>query len=275
MALNLALLKKHPYATGGVVIVGGLVVFYLLSRQGSSAATSGTGENSDYAAELAANSAAQQAQAAVAVQTNAQQAQVTVAQLNAQSANLQTSAAEDVTDTQTVAQLLAQLDTNSKSLEVTQSNNDASTLQQQNQLQSEQNIYSLQEGALTDQYNQATIQQENNNATNLAGLVDQLNFGALEVGDVTQLQAQKETDAAANAGQIDDLVRQTITQGGPQAGATAVDLAAVGAGGSPVFDPSSTQIAQASASAYSSLSTASIIASATKAGTSVLSGLFG
>lgn len=171
MALDFELLKKHPYATGGVVIVGGLVVFYLLSRN---SASSVSGVNSS-GSVLAADSALGQAQAAAAIQTNAQNAAIQQAQINAQSTNLQTSAAESVTNNQTIAGLIAALSGNKTSIAVTQSNNDAATLQQMNAEVSQQNIYALQEQGLQDQINQAAQENANNNATSLAGLVDQLN----------------------------------------------------------------------------------------------------
>lgn len=172
MALDLAVLKKHPYATGGVIIVGALGVFYVLSRNGSAAATSGVSSNGSI---LAADTALGQAQAAAAVQTNAQNAQLQVASLNASSTNLQTSAAESVANNQTIASLVAALSGNKTSIAVTQSNNDAATLQQSNAEISQQNIYQLQEEALTHQYDVAAAEAANNNATSLAAVVDQLN----------------------------------------------------------------------------------------------------
>ena len=170
MPLNLEELKQHPYAVGGVVIVGALIVFYYLSNGGGSNAPS-TG-SSDYSA---ADATIQQANAAAAIQTNAQNAQIQQAQIAASVANNQTAAQVSTQNTSVLAGLIAALSGNQTGLQVAQVNANAATLQQANQEVSQQNIYSLQEAGLQDQINQAAIENANNNATSLAGFVDQLN----------------------------------------------------------------------------------------------------
>lgn len=198
MALDLAVLKKHPYATGGIIIVGALGVFYVLSRQSSSSAATSTGGNSI----LAADTALGQAQAAAAVQTNAQNAAIQQATINASSVNLQTNAAASVANNQTIASLIAALSGNKTNIAVTQSNNDAITLQQKNAEISQQNIYSLQEEQLSHQYDLAAQQHANDNATSLAGLVDTLNYqgqiATQVISSGTTLAQQKEANWETN-----------------------------------------------------------------------------
>jgi len=171
MPFNFEELKQHPYAVGGVIIVGALIVFYYLSQQGSSNASS-IGSSSDYSA---ADATIQQANAAAAIQTNAQNAQIQQSQIAASVANNQTAAQVSTQNTSVLAGLIAALSGNQTGLQVAQVNANAATLQQANQEVSQQNIYSLQEAGLQDQINQASIENANNNATSLAGFVDQLN----------------------------------------------------------------------------------------------------
>lgn len=98
MEFNLALLKEHPYATGGVVIVGALVVFYLLSSGNTAATTTGTTDNTTALDEQLA-----QVQAAAQVQTNAQTVQQQQNELTAQTTQYQTDASVKVAEDQTAA----------------------------------------------------------------------------------------------------------------------------------------------------------------------------
>lgn len=196
---NLALLKKHKVAVGVIVVVGGIAVFYALSSSGSAATDPTAGSDSDF---LAASSAEGQAQAAAAVQTNAQNAAIQQASIAAQVANNQTAAGVSVNNTNTLAALVAALNGNSTDLAVTQSNNDAATVQQKNTETANQNIFSIQEAGIVDQINQAGEINANNNATSLAGLVDTLNYQGQVANQVinsaTTLSQQQETDYENN-----------------------------------------------------------------------------
>jgi hypothetical protein len=190
---NLSLLKSHPYATGGIVIVGGVIVYYFISRGSSGTQTSAQVGDANVAAE---DTSLQQTQAAAAVQTNAQNAAIQQAQIAASSQDYQTSAAEDVSNTQTLAALVAALSGNQTTLQVTQSNNDAATLQQANQETANQNIEAIQESGIEDQINQAYNISANTNATNLAGLQDTLsaqqNVDLATISSATSLASQQQ-----------------------------------------------------------------------------------
>lgn len=264
MALDLGLIKKHPYATGGVVIVGGLVVFYLLSRN-SAASASGVASNGSNGV-LAADTALGQAQAAAAIQTNAQNAAIQQANIAASSTNLQTNAAESVANNQTVASLIAALSGNKTSISVTQSNNDAATLQQKNQEISQQNIYSLQEQQLTHQYDVAAQEQANNNATSLSAFVNQLNAQGEIATQVLSNQkslseqiiplAGKQYNTANDANRATTLFSQILAGGNP----------------SPVIVNQQGQTYQ---NINSTNATAGVINSVVKGASSVAAGFFG
>jgi hypothetical protein len=205
MPLNFDLLKKHPYATGGVVIVGGIVVFYLMSSGSSSGSTA-------QQSPASIDAAMAQAQAAAAIQTNAQNAQLQQAQIAAGVQNNQTAAAVTTNQTSTLAALVAALSGNTTGLQVAQVNANAATLQQANQETSQQNIYSIQEAGLQDQINQAYLLNANNNATSLAGLVDTLNAqGAIaqqSLGIAGTLAQQQQVNQQANVNAIIPLAGQ-------------------------------------------------------------------
>ena len=178
MALDFSLIKQHPYATGGVVIVGGLVVFYLLSSsQGASEASSATSSSggmssADYQAYLAASAQQAQVNAAAQVQNNQLTVQQQQQQLEYQAAHEQTQASLAINDTNTAAQLAATLAQIQAS---TQQNTDtltAQTTQQANQLMYAQNIQQMQDNVLESQINSSVLENANNNATALAGLMD-------------------------------------------------------------------------------------------------------
>lgn len=272
MAFNLKLLEKHKYATGAVIIVGGIAVFYLLSRGGSAPAATSSG-NGDI---LAADASLAQTQAAAAVQTNGQNAALQVAQINAQSTNLQTSAAEDVTNTQTLAALVAALSGNKTNIAVTQSNNDAAVAMNADTLTAQQNIFSIQEAGLEDQINQAAQENANNNATSLAGLVDTLNYqgqiATQVIGSATQLATQKESDTQQNTQALIPSFGKTYNSALDANNANA-EILTVLSGGNPVVAntgvQSSVPVAQSGNAA-----TASILNSITKLGASIGAGLF-
>lgn len=96
MEFNLALIKKHPYATGGVVIVGALIFFYLLSDSGNSGSSTNSSNGIDYSALASAN--AQIASISAGVQQQ---------QIAANAQNQQAALAADVTNNQTAASLSA------------------------------------------------------------------------------------------------------------------------------------------------------------------------
>ena len=176
MAFDLELIKKHPYTTGTIVIVGGVVVFYLLSSGSSSAAApaaTGSSDQTAYDAQLA------QVQAAAAVQSNAQQVQLQQAQLEASVSNTQTQAQLEATQTSTAAQLAATLAQVQASTEQNRDTLSAQTIQQGNELTYASNIQSMQDSVLEDQINSGVVENANNNATALAGVVSTNDLQAL------------------------------------------------------------------------------------------------
>lgn len=179
MAFDLELLKKHPYATGGVVIVGGLGVFYVLSgRGGSSAPASASAGNSDaeYAATLQAQSQMAQLSAATQLQQQQTSAQLSVAQLQAGVANRQIDAQQETTDKANEYALASNLISANASVLENADNLAAATTQQTNELQYAQNIQSMQDSVLLDQINEGYAAHANDNATQLAGLADTLEY---------------------------------------------------------------------------------------------------
>lgn len=274
MAFNFAEIKKHPYAVGGVVIVGGLVVFYLLSRSSSSSVS---GVSGDASSTLAADTTLGQAQAAAAVQTNGQNAALQAAQISANSTNLQTSAAEDVSDTQTVASLLAALNGNATNVSINTANDNATTLQQENSETAEQNIYSLQESGLEDQINQAAEENANNNSTSLAGLVDTLNYqgelGSQIIGSATTLAQQQQTDTEENTQALIPTFGKQYNSALDANNAAAETLTVLSGGNASVAGEG--VVSSASSVAAGDNASASIINSISKLGASVGTGLFG
>ena len=197
MALDLALIKEHPYATGAVVIVGGLVVFYILSgSQGSagSGALGGGPSSADYQAMLAANSQAAQANAAASVQQQAQQTQLQQAQLEADVSNQQTAASLSASNTSTAAQLAATLAQVAASVQMNQTNMDAQTAQNANQYVYAENIQQMQDQVLESQINSGVIENANNNATALAATQVQADLSSQSITAGLTLAQQQESD---------------------------------------------------------------------------------
>ena len=177
MAFDLALLKEHPYATGGIVIVGGLAVFYLLSSRSSGAAAPAQASAApDDSAALAYSSQIAQANAAAQVQSNAQQVQLQQTQLQAQVASQQVASNQEMNDVNTAATLAATLAQIQASAQGTTDTLAAQTTQQANQLVYAQNIQQMQDAVLESQINSGVVENANNNATALAGTESTLNY---------------------------------------------------------------------------------------------------
>lgn len=273
MAFDIGLLKKHPYATGAVVIVGGIVVFYLVSSGGNASA----GTVSSDGGVAAADATLGQAQAAAAIQTNAQNAQIQQAQIAASTQNQQTDASVNVQDTSTLAALVAALGGNQTGLEVTQSNNDAATLQQQNQEVSNQNVEALQESGIQDQINEAYNINANNNSTSLQGLEDTLTEqGAIAQQTLGIAGTLAEDQQTAFDSQIPYIVQNAGDQKNSALDATDQTsiFQTILSGGNPGVAVAGTA-ASASTANSGNASTASIINSISKLGTSIGAGLFG
>lgn len=288
MALDLALIKQHPYATGGVVIVGGLIVFYILSSSSSSpaaatSATSGGPTSADYQAALAAQSQQAQVTAAAQVQNNAQQVQLQQQQLEAQVTNNQTDAAIHTNDVNTAAQLAATLAQVAASVQTNQTNVEAQTADTANQYIYAENLQEMQDAVLESQINSGVLENANNNATALAGLESsndlQANIASLQAG-----VAIKGVDAATTVEQQQlsqqyGLSKQTldmVQQAGLNHGTSSLETSLVGVVGSALGQP---QVATAAvtgntaAAIASSQSTASIINTITGGLTKVATGL--
>lgn len=278
MPFDFAALKKHPYAVGGVVIVGALGVFYVLSRNSASSVSGVATDNSGVAA---ADASLGQAQAAAAIQTNAQNAAIQTASINASSTDLQTNAAESVANNQTVASLIAALSGNKTTAEVTQSNNDAATLQASNAEIAQQNIYQLQEEQLTHQYDIAAQEQANNNSTNLAGLVDTLNYqgqiATQVIGGATQLALQQQANTQANTQALIPTFGKQYNSALDANNAAAEILTVLSGNNAGVANSGvqSSTVATQSGNAANSSNIAAITNGVAKVGSSIASGFFG
>ena len=205
MALDLALIKEHPYATGAVVIVGGLVVFYILSGSQSSAGSGAQGggpSSADYQAALASSSQIAQANAAAAAQQQAQQTQLQQAQLEAGVANTQTAAAVATNNTNTAAQLAATLAQIAASVQMNQTNADAQTAQNANQYVYAENLQEMQDQVLESQINSGVIMNANNNATALAATQVQAGLASQSIAAGLSLAQQQQSDYESNVGAI-------------------------------------------------------------------------
>lgn len=174
-------LKKHPYTIGGVIIVGGLIIFYLLSKSGSSATASdgGLGEALQYDENQA------QVNASLAAQQQQTQAQTQQAELEAQVSNTQTAASLDASNTATEANLADNIAGIIGSIYDT----NASTVNNANEEVYTENVQSMADAVLENQTNAGVYENANNNATNLA---------ATELGD--NLYAEDVATIAPNIG---------------------------------------------------------------------------
>jgi len=280
MPFDLELIKKHPYTTGTIVIIGGVVVFYLMSSGSAPAANSPSSDQTSaeaYDAQLA------QVQAAADVQSNAQQVQLQQAQLEASVSNTQTQAQLEATQTSTAAQLAATLAQVQAS---TQQNKDtlaAQTIQQGNELTYASNIQSMQDSVLEDQINSGVVENANNNATALAGVESTNDLQAIIAG--YQAAVAKLGVTAAQAVQTQqlsqqyDLSKQTldmVQQAGLNHGTESLENDLVGTIGLTLGTSAPATAAvqgNSQAAAASSAATASIINSITGAASKVATGL--
>jgi hypothetical protein len=263
------LFKKHPYATGGVVIVGGLAVFYLLSRsQGSSAVAS---------SPAAADAQLASIQAGAAVQTNAQQAALQAAQINASAATHQTDVSASVSNTQTLAALAASLFGTRSATEVAQINADAATLQQANQETAQQNIAALQESGILSQVNAQAEELANNNATSLEALRDQLSAqGAIAsqvISSATGLATQQQTDFEKNVTLLAPTFGKQYNSA-LDANNAAAEIETVLAGGNPGVAATGIYSSTSAVSSGNAASAAKV-GSVTSGIASIVNGLFG
>lgn len=229
MALNLELLKEHPYTTGAVVIVGGLLILYLMS---SGSGSTSSGSSGDYAASLNADEQLAGVQAGAAVQQGAQQVQLQQAQLEAQVANNQTAASLVTGQTQTAAQLAATLASLASQVQIAGISQAGSA----NQLIYAENLQSMQDAVLEDQINSGVVENANNNATALAateftvGTQGSIASQALQYGyqlssrnqDIyaaqlpfIESQAGKQYNSALDANNANALFQTILTSGNP------------------------------------------------------------
>jgi len=289
------LLKKHPYAVGAIVIVGGVVVFAFLSRSQSSAATVQTGSNSgDFQAELQASEQEQALNAQSNLQSQQTAAQLQVAQLQADVSNQQTAAQLAAVENSNQYNFAADLVSTQANVAANATTLAAQTTQQANELTYAQNIQSMQDAVLTDNINAGVQENADNNATQLAAVNSsyeyQNNIANLQAGiasqslnDSTLLGSEQLNDeyqlASTENSQYDNEV-QYIEQhaGTPQNSALDANdqtglFATILSHGNPSVAQSSVQSSAASAVAGDT-ETASNIASVTKLGSSIITGLF-
>ena len=186
--LNFDLLKKHPYATGGIVIVGGLVVFYFLSSGSSSSAVPvASSGSSDYQASLSADEQMAQVQAGASVQAQAQQVALQQAQLQQEITDRQTDASLEIGNTQTAAQLalgLAQIQAQRGATD--------------DQYQFEENTTQMQDNVLEEQINSGVLENANNNATALGAVQIQAGVAGKEIDAATGLATNAQNIYAEN-----------------------------------------------------------------------------
>jgi len=178
MPFDLKLIKDHPYATGGIVIVGSVVAFYLLSSNQSSSPQPSSSASPYDASALAYAAQLAQAQAGVDVQTNAQQVALQQAQLQAGVANRQVDASVETNNINTAATLAATLAQIQAQSQQNQDTLATQTIQQGNQLTYAQNIQQMQDAVLESQINAGVVENANNNATALAGTQATLDYQA-------------------------------------------------------------------------------------------------
>jgi len=206
---NFGLLKEHPYATGGIVIVGGVIVFYLLSSRG----TSGTGaSSSDFQSQLAADAQLQQVQAQENIASTNANAQLQQAQLAANVSNTQTAASVATNNTLTAAQLAGTLAGIQGTVQTTAIQANAATAQQYNAAISTQNEVSMQDAVLQSQINSGVVENANNNATALAGLESNnavtYGLGSQTIGAGLTLAQQQQQNFETNVQAIAPLAGQ-------------------------------------------------------------------
>ena len=189
MAFDLTLLKQHPYATGGAVIVGGVVLFYLMSGSQSSGqpATSSSAGGTDYSSLYAADAQLAQVNAAAQVQTNAQSVALQQSQLEAQVSNYQTDASLEATKITTAAQLAATL-----------AQYQSESTQNANQYAYALQLQQMQDQVLMSQINSGVLENANNNATALAATQVAADVSKYSIGEAATLAAQQEADYQAN-----------------------------------------------------------------------------
>jgi hypothetical protein len=239
MALDFELLKKHPYAIGSVVIIGGIGVLYLMS----SGSTSGPAPSSDYAAALNADTQIAAVQAGVATQTANSQAQQNTAAINASVANTQTAAQLSATNTSTYAQLFSSLFSTQAAVKV----------------------QSLQDEVINGQTVAAAQEEQDNNQAALQALSEQLGF-----------QSQVEADKTSGLTQAYALAKEIAEGGGPQAGTTLSNVLSIAQGqGSDIGAVAVSAAAPYNASAATSIANANALSSVFKTLGSVATGLFG
>jgi hypothetical protein len=281
MPFDLELIKKHPYATGTVVIVGGVIVFYMLSSGSSS--TAAASPSSDQSSAEAYDAQLAQVQAAADVQSNAQQVQLQQAQLEASVSNTQTQAQLEATQTSTAAQLAATLAQVQASTQQNQDTLAAQTIQQGNELTYASNIQSMQDSVLEDQINSGVVENANNNATGLAGVISTNDLEGTVAGYQAAVASQGVTAAQAvqqqQLSQQYNLSTQTLNmvqQAGLNHGTESLENDLVGVTGLALGTSAPATAAvtgNSSAAAASSAATASIINSITGGITKVATGL--
>jgi hypothetical protein len=195
MAFDIALIKEHPYATGGIVIVGGIIVFYLLSGSSSAPSSSATSSGaSNQAALLQAQEAEAQINAGTQQQNAQTSAELQAASLQADAQNQATAASVAINQVNTEAQLASSIYGTQASLQATALNDNAATEQQANEAIFNQNTVAMQDSVLEDQINSGVVENANNNATAVAGAQIQAGVADLGLGDALTLAQQQESD---------------------------------------------------------------------------------
>lgn len=166
---NFTLIKKHPYASAGVIVVGGLVLYLLLHGSSSSSTTSSSGVYDQQSAITT------QANAQLALQQDAEQSQYQMAALSATtSQNIQTlKAYEDITlgtqaNNNQALEINKQADVSLAGISAQQA---IATLQSNNQTQVQIAGIAANEQMQQNQLN-AAISQTNTNAALQAHLAD-------------------------------------------------------------------------------------------------------
>jgi hypothetical protein len=276
MQFDPEIVKRHPYGTGIIVIVGGLIVFWLLSRKGGGVATSsGTSfdPSADYAAALQAQTQQSSTAAAAGVQNYQTAAALQAAQIQAQTTSQQVAAAQETTDYSTTASLLAQLAQYSAASTINTSNNQATTTQQTNELAYAQNIQQLQDSVLENEIGAGVAENANNNATAVAGESIQANVADTSLTDQTLLSTQQQTLLAANQNQVNTIISNLVYAPGGPPSSGQVEAASLLV---PYGSPLGTTVASSTAAQNIAASTASSqdIIAGIKGGTSLaLAGL--
>ena len=247
--MNFELIKKHPYITGTVVIVGGFVLFLLLKGNNTAQAPAATGGGtSPQDAAL---------QASYSLQSQGLQVQAQGQQLQADVANNQTAAQLQAIELQTAAAVQTSLATTQAQTQLGIAQVQASTDQAKISEEGTIGLATAQNQLWETAINAGVAENQSNNQAAVA--VSQIQ------GDVISQQIQAQSAVAQGTLK---LVQSGQLNKGGQGGQLQLAAVAAATGNNPA------QVVAAGQPSLVSSSASSIIGATGKAGGSILSALF-